>query len=83
MWPTWRSVLAQVGYFDSSFLGCTTDRAGNFVVVFSSGPDAPVGVDCAAALNDPSLLNCEIEQESQAIDLSRGDFGAMYRIECP
>ena len=81
LWPTWRGALAQLGGYtgNSSFIGCSTDRSGNFVVVFGDTTFA----NCADALNDPNLEDCSIEKQTQAIDLSRGDFGALFHIVCP
>ena len=83
MWPTWRTVLAQVGGYpgdESSFLGCATNKAGDLVVVFPSGLAGP---DCSIVLNDAGLAGCKIEKQTQEIDLSRGEFGAMFHITCP
>ena len=81
MWPTWRTVLAQVGGYGSSFLGCGTDGSGGFVVVLADGPEAvDLGASCAEALN--SLDGCTIEAESQAIDPKRQHAGALFRYTC-
>lgn len=87
MWPTWRTVLAQVGGYpgeESSFLGCSTNRAGDFIVVFATGPDTPggaVGADCATTLNNVAFSGCQIVQEDQSIESKV--FGAMFHITCP
>ena len=85
LWPTWRGALAQLGGYtgNSSFIGCSTDRSGNFVVVFEAGPDATNLANCADALNDSSLSGCSIEEQTQAINLSRGEFGTLFHIVCP
>ena len=52
-WPGWRYALAQAGDYDSSFLGCTNNRSGDFVVVFSQGllPGVVPGSSCDDAIN--------------------------------
>ncbi len=88
MWPTWRTVLAQVGgYGDtSSFLGCAS-KSGNLRVVLTEGVDVAgigVGGSCAAALNDGSLIGCAIEEQTNAIDLTKPTrFGTLFHITCP
>ncbi len=80
MWPTWRTVLAQAGGYDSSFLGCV-GSSGNLIVVLASGPDAPVsfGGDCADALNSLDA-SCDIVTETRAAEPG---FGVLIRITCP
>ena len=83
--PGWRDALAQASYYDSSFIGCTTDRAGDLVVTFSQGPGAPMvapGSACEQALNQLAP-QCLIEQETQAIDARNKAFGTMFRLQCP
>ena len=86
MWPTWRTVLAGVGGYDTSFLGCVTDDDNedqSFVVVFVDGPDvslAFLGGSCADALN--SLSGCSIDFESQTIDPKEQKSGTMFRMTC-
>ena len=82
--PQWSEVLAQVGGYDSSFLGCITTSKGGFVSTLSTGPDAPdivTHTSCADALNS-TTYGCTISKETLAVDPKTGAFGALFRIEC-
>ena len=79
-WPAWRTVLAQVGGYDSSFLGCA-GKAGELRVVIVGGPEvspSDLGAECAMVLNAIDRA-CEIAAETQSADQK---LGTLFRITC-